>query len=71
MEVKVDYGKLYECGNDITEAIKIALASYATGDKRKPLIIDSHSLTQKYIANTSKTMESIATNELIRSSGIS
>ena len=51
---------IFKKGNDIPEDVKIALSSYATGDK-KPLIIDSHSLTQKYISNTSKTMETIAT----------
>ena len=55
-------GAVFKKGNDITEAIKIALSAYATG-QGKPLIIDSHNLTQKYISNTSKTMESIATND--------
>ena len=55
-------GAVFKKGNDITEAIKIALAAYATG-QHKPLIIDSHNLTQRYIANTSKTMETIATDD--------
>ena len=57
-----DASKIFTNGNDITENIKIALSSYATGSQ-KPLIIDSHNLTQKYIGITSKTMETIATND--------
>jgi len=55
-------GAVFKKGNDITEAIKLALSAYATG-QHKPLIIDSHNLTQRYIANTSKTMETIATDD--------
>lgn len=58
--VSNDPNKIFQDGNDITEEIKIALSSYATGDQ-KPLIIDSHNKTQEVINLTSKKMKEIAT----------
>lgn len=58
--VSNDSNKIFANGNDISEEIKIALSSYATGDQ-KPLIIDSHNKTQEIINLTSKKMKEIAT----------
>ena len=55
-------GVVFKKGNDITEGIKQALTVFAVGD-HKPLIIDSHNLTQKYIGSTSNNMEKLATDE--------
>lgn len=54
---------IFQDGNDITEAIKIAVTSYATGKEKKPLMIDSHNMTQEIINLTSKTMKTIATKD--------
>ena len=53
---------MFKAGNDIPEEVKIALSTYATG-KHKPLIIDSHNLTQQYLQNTVMTMSTVATND--------
>jgi len=58
--VSNDPNEIFANGNDISEDIKIALSSYATGLK-KPLIIDSHNKTQEVINLTSKKMKEIAT----------
>ncbi len=46
---------------DLSEEIKNALSKYATNDE-KPLIIDSHTLTQEYEALTAKSIKTLATN---------
>lgn len=54
---------IFQDGNDISEAIKIAITSYATGKEKKPLMIDSHNMTQEIINLTSKTMKTVATKD--------
>ncbi len=48
-------------GIDLTEEIKNSLSKYATSDE-KPLIIDSHTLTQQYESLTAKNIKTLATN---------
>lgn len=49
-------------GNDFSEAVKIALNAYATGNHR-PLIIDSHRLTIQSIIAGTHTMSDIASTD--------
>ena len=58
-----DPSNIFIQGNDLTEAIKIALCSYATGDEKKPIMVDSHNQTQEIINLTSKTMSDVATKD--------
>ncbi|MBR6403575.1 MAG: hypothetical protein IKS48_09360 [Eubacterium sp.] len=61
-----DPSSLWSRTNDISETVKQALANYATGNDTKPLIIDSHNLTQELLVQGAQKVKDLCSTYYAR-----